>query len=405
MHADSNIDLNLAGNYTRFLSDIGVDDEEPTDATLVFEVFADGTQIFDSGIMRPSSPTQSIDLDVSEVTTLSLVVTDAGDGTDFDHGDWAGARLVRIGAAMPTIFNGTSAADSYLLRQDASSKTYAEIVGGGALWSSSPAIVTWCAATASIPSLTFNTGDGNDTLTVDYVNNAPIPVGGVFYDGGAGTGDSLIINGSSGADNVTIANALAGPTAGSINIGDRTTGAQTVEGVTFVGNDGDDTLTIASGSVAGLSFSGGLVPTDQDTLNLNAGSYTFNSDLVPNTAHLTMNVNNAGTSVIFVSSQHLAGLSIANAMVTLAADGSRVINTGTLAIAGTGKLDLSDNDMVIGNASVGSWNGSAYSGVTGMVASGNNHGKWTGNGIVTSQSATFAFRAGRRLAFRSHRRC
>src|SRR6185437_13134114 len=119
-------------------------------------------------------------------------------------------------------------------------------------------------------------------------------------------------------------------TAGSINIGDRTTGAQSVEGVTFMGNDGNDTLTIASGSVAGLSFNGGLMPTDQDTLNLNAGSYTFNSDLGFNTAHLTMNVNNAGTSVRFVSSQHLAGLGIANANVMLAADGTRVINTAAL---------------------------------------------------------------------------
>jgi len=46
-----------------------------------------------------------------------------------------------------------------------------------------------------------------------------------------------------------------------------------------------------------LSFTGGLTSTDQDTLTLNAGSYTFNADANTGTAHLTLNVNNAATSV------------------------------------------------------------------------------------------------------------
>ncbi len=58
---------------------------------------------------------------------------------------------------------------------------------------------------------------------------------------------------------------------------------------------------------------------------------------------------------------------------------------GTLAVGG--KLDLTNNKMIVTSGSVGSWTGSNYSGVTGLIASGRNGGAWNGNGIVTSQTA------------------
>jgi hypothetical protein len=50
------------------------------------------------------------------------------------------------------------------------------------------------------------------------------------------------------------------------------------------------------------------------------------------------------------------------------------------------KLDVGARALAIRNGNVGSWNGSAYSGVTGMVASGYDGGAWDGAGIITSQS-------------------
>ena len=44
--------------------------------------------------MTASSPTQTIDVNIAGRNTLTLVVTDAGDGFNSDHGDWAGARIV-----------------------------------------------------------------------------------------------------------------------------------------------------------------------------------------------------------------------------------------------------------------------------------------------------------------------
>ncbi len=114
--------------------------------------------------------------------------------------------------------------------------------------------------------------------------------------------------------------------------------------------------------------------------NANAGTTTFNSNAGGN---LTLNANAA---VNFGSSQTLAGLTIASGQtVTLAAGGSKVITTGSL--TASGKLNLNDNDLIVRNGALGTWNGSAYSGVTGAVARGYGNGTFNGaGGIVTTQS-------------------
>jgi hypothetical protein len=94
--APARVTFNLDGGFNRFLSDVGVDDEVTGPyGTVVFQVFADGVKIYDSGMMIQTSPTQSIDLNVDGVRQLDLVITDAGNGNASDHGDWAGALLLR----------------------------------------------------------------------------------------------------------------------------------------------------------------------------------------------------------------------------------------------------------------------------------------------------------------------
>ena len=44
----SDIVYDLGGGYSRFLSDVGVDDEELYDGSVVFQVYADGTKIFET---------------------------------------------------------------------------------------------------------------------------------------------------------------------------------------------------------------------------------------------------------------------------------------------------------------------------------------------------------------------
>jgi hypothetical protein len=42
--------------------------------------------------------------------------------------------------------------------------------------------------------------------------------------------------------------------------------------------------------------------------------------------------------------------------------------------------------MLVQGGDAGTWNGSAYTGISGLVASGRNGGNWNGSGIVTSMS-------------------
>ncbi|MCB5163972.1 NPCBM/NEW2 domain-containing protein [Streptomyces bambusae] len=95
-HANGSITYHLNGGYTRFRSDIGVDDEVTANATVKFEVWGDGTKLYTSPTtLTPTSPTQTIDIDVTGINRLELKVTDTGDGINSDHADWAGARLLR----------------------------------------------------------------------------------------------------------------------------------------------------------------------------------------------------------------------------------------------------------------------------------------------------------------------
>ncbi|WP_345701265.1 NPCBM/NEW2 domain-containing protein [Kitasatospora terrestris] len=95
-HANGSITYALNGGYSRFQSDAGVDDEVTANATVRFEVWGDGVRLYQSpSVLTPSSATQSIDVDVTGVKTLELRVTDAGDGINSDHADWAGAKLLR----------------------------------------------------------------------------------------------------------------------------------------------------------------------------------------------------------------------------------------------------------------------------------------------------------------------
>src|SRR5207244_1580199 len=79
------------------------------------------------------------------------------------------------------------------------------------------------------------------------------------------------------------------------------------------------------------------------------------------------------------------------ASLSLPSDGTalKVIKTGPVSIAGTGKIDLSDN-KVITTTPVGSATGGVYDGISGYLQSGRNGGDWSGAGIVTSQTGATA---------------
>src|SRR6185312_9689740 len=68
----SDITYNLGKSYNYFQADIGIDEHQTTNGSAVFQVFADGVKIYDSGTMGALSATQSISLNVMGVKTLVL---------------------------------------------------------------------------------------------------------------------------------------------------------------------------------------------------------------------------------------------------------------------------------------------------------------------------------------------
>ncbi len=94
VHAGSELRYTLNGQYSSFQSDIGVDDEVGNNGSVVFQVFdGSGTKLYDSGTMLGATATKSTTVDVTGKSELRLVVTNNGDSSDFDHADWANARL------------------------------------------------------------------------------------------------------------------------------------------------------------------------------------------------------------------------------------------------------------------------------------------------------------------------
>ena len=92
-HADSDVRYPLSASCTRFKASVGVDDEVGALGSLVFEVYADQNEIYDSGVMTGTSATQTIDVSVAGAGELRLVVTDGGNDRNYDHADWALARI------------------------------------------------------------------------------------------------------------------------------------------------------------------------------------------------------------------------------------------------------------------------------------------------------------------------
>ena len=92
-HANSDVKIALDGIYDRFHAVVGVDDDAGGYGTVVFQVWADGAKLYDSGVVGGGTPSSEVNVDVRGKLVLDLIVTDAGDGFNNDHADWADAQL------------------------------------------------------------------------------------------------------------------------------------------------------------------------------------------------------------------------------------------------------------------------------------------------------------------------
>jgi len=103
-HAASRMRVDLAGNASRFIAQVGVDDSAGGQGSVEFVVVGDGRVLWKSGVLTGKSPAARVDVSVAGVRTLLLRVTDGEDGASHDHADWADARLVmKDGAPAPRL--------------------------------------------------------------------------------------------------------------------------------------------------------------------------------------------------------------------------------------------------------------------------------------------------------------
>jgi hypothetical protein len=161
----------------------------------------------------------------------------------------------------------------------------------------------------------------------------------------------------------------------------------TIAPTVSLGN-GARTFSIADGAAASdLTISGSVV---SGTMNKTGAGKVTLSGASTSPQNLTINLNAGSLDVS--ATQHLTALNVATSTTaTLTAAGTTVLNTNNLAITGTGKLDIGNNRVIVTAAgATGSFNGSAYTGVTGLIQAGRNGNTlplWDGSGIVTSQSS------------------
>ena len=158
-----------------------------------------------------------------------------------------------------------------------------------------------------------------------------------------------------------------------------------VTAINVVGTSGDDKLLLDGTTAVPMTItSGGGAGDEIDVINGAGESWTFQNNIGGATRNVAVDVA-AGATAIFNATQRLRRLDVAG-KATLVQGGGKVIVTK--ALAASGQLDLKDNDLLLDFTGspdpLGSFNGTSYSGVLGLIASGYNFAAQDGNGLVTT---------------------
>ncbi|MQA24469.1 MAG: hypothetical protein GEU94_03145 [Micromonosporaceae bacterium] len=93
-HADSAVHVFLGQACDRFTADVGVDDEVGELGSVRFQVYGDGRLLEWTDVLTGGAEAVPLEVSVSGVTALELRVTNARDGDDYDHADWAGPMSI-----------------------------------------------------------------------------------------------------------------------------------------------------------------------------------------------------------------------------------------------------------------------------------------------------------------------
>jgi NPCBM/NEW2 domain/Bacterial Ig-like domain len=103
VHALSDLRYSLPANCTSFNAIAGIDDEVAGRGSVDFQVYLDGaaSPTYDSGVVTGVSPALPVAVDLTGHSQLRLVVA-VGSTMDYDHADWADAKITCSSAADTT---------------------------------------------------------------------------------------------------------------------------------------------------------------------------------------------------------------------------------------------------------------------------------------------------------------
>ncbi|HLI36313.1 MAG TPA: NPCBM/NEW2 domain-containing protein [Streptosporangiaceae bacterium] len=83
----------LGGNCSRFTADLGLDASVKSTGTVDYQFYADGTKIYDSGVVTNSTPTAHADVNVSGAHILELYVGEGNGTINYGNADFGNPQL------------------------------------------------------------------------------------------------------------------------------------------------------------------------------------------------------------------------------------------------------------------------------------------------------------------------
>jgi len=156
---------------------------------------------------------------------------------------------------------------------------------------------------------------------------------------------------------------------------------------------------VPNGATASANFSHAITAPRTVTLDqsMTVANLFFNSPqkyTIVSSGAGTTSVNVSSNLGVYGGSHEISAPLNLTAPVALAVSGtgSALKLTGhvsgklsTLSVTSGGKLDVTNNNLIVTGTAAGTWNGSAYTGVTGLIAAGKGDGNWNGTtGVITS---------------------
>ncbi|HWD69218.1 MAG TPA: NPCBM/NEW2 domain-containing protein [Solirubrobacteraceae bacterium] len=83
----------LGGDCSTFTADLGLDDSDRGAGSVIYEFYADGKQIYNSGVVTNSTPTLHADVDVSGAQVLELQVAEGNGTPNYGNADFGTPQL------------------------------------------------------------------------------------------------------------------------------------------------------------------------------------------------------------------------------------------------------------------------------------------------------------------------